>query len=108
LSQQPLNIMDLPLIKSLLLVTQTAANIAASLLLLRPEVLSAAVLFPGHGSVNSRHTTKIFLPFVYGLAGEPMIQLFRHLKARAWLNFCAAPERMSPIRFARAGHGIGQ
>ncbi len=82
------------------------ANIAASLLLLRPEILRAAILFRAMVPLATRKTAGPFALCAYGSARETRIQLFQHPRLSGSSTFFAAAGADVTIRFVNAGHGL--
>ena len=81
------------------------ANIAASMLLLRPEILRAAILFPRHGSARAGKPARPFIrarldrrgdqdPIIPASETQRLVELLRRAGAEV------------TIRFANAGHGL--
>src|SRR6267143_5957063 len=70
------------------------ANIAASMLLLRPEALPTAILFRAMVPLYPVRN-QICRPFAFGSEREQMIRLSRCLRQRPLMNFCVTPVQMS-------------
>ena len=67
------------------------ANIAASMLLLRPEIMHRAILFRAMVPLDSGHITRPFICDAFGSARVIRIRLFPHPRSNVLSNFSAAP-----------------
>jgi len=81
------------------------ANIAASLLLLRPEILSAAVLFRAMVPLVPKKMPDLSRTKVWISAGEmdPIVPLS---EARRLLDLLQSTKAKATLRFVNAGHGL--
>ena len=66
------------------------ANIAASMLLLRPEIMHAAILFPRDGAAGSGQNARAIICAAFGSALVIRIPSFQHPRPNVLSNFFAA------------------